>query len=106
MPQMIAHYDANGYNYARHMFNVAGTLTPDSISHAIMLELSTVDNAPIYYTLDGSEPTEASMLYEQPVKLDKTSTVKAVTIRKSGRSNVCRQCIVQSRHNPPREARQ
>ncbi len=54
MPQMIAHYDANGYNYARHMFNVAGTLTPDSISHAIMLELSTVDNAPIYYTLDGS----------------------------------------------------
>ncbi len=88
MPQMIAHYDANGYNYARHMFNVAGTLTPDSVSHAIMLELSTVDNAPIYYTLDGSEPTEASMLYEQPVKLDKTSTVKAVTIRKSGRSNV------------------
>lgn len=88
MPQMIAQYDANGYNYARHMFNVAGTLTPDSVSHAIMLELSTVDNAPIYYTLDGTEPTEASTRYEQPVKLDKTSVIKAVTIRSNGPSAV------------------
>ncbi len=56
MPQMFNHYDANGYNYATHMFSVAGKLTTDMENHAVTLELSTVDDAPIHYTTDGTEP--------------------------------------------------
>ncbi len=88
VPQMINHYKANGYNYARHMFNVAGSLTPDTENHAITLELSTVDNAPIYYTLDGTEPSEASPLYDAPVQLNATTLIKAVAIRLEGKSDM------------------
>ncbi len=88
VPQLINHYKANGYNYARHMFNVTGTLTPDTINHAITLDLMTVDSAPIYYTLDGTEPTEASLLFDKPVQLNGSTTIKAVAIRPSGRSDV------------------
>ncbi|MEP6947016.1 MAG: GH92 family glycosyl hydrolase, partial [Acidobacteriota bacterium] len=41
-------------------------------------------NSKIYFTLDGSEPTERSMLYIQPVKIDKTTTVKALAINERG----------------------
>lgn len=88
VPQMINHYEANGYNYARHIFDVAGTLTPDSEANAITLELATVDDAPIYYTLDGTEPTEASPIYDSPVALHDNTVVKAVAIRPAGASKV------------------
>lgn len=86
VPQMINHYDANGYNYATHMFNVSGSLKPDMEKHAIVLDLSTVDEAPIYYTLDGTEPTEASPLFSEPVELTESTLIKAVAIRPSGKS--------------------
>lgn len=35
------------------------------------------EGAVIRYTLDGSEPTETSSLYEQPFELDKTTQIKA-----------------------------
>ena len=34
------------------------------------------NNSKIYYTLDGTEPTEESMLYSNPITLIKTSTLK------------------------------
>ncbi len=40
------------------------------------------DNADIYYTLDGSTPNPTSIHYENPIKLDKSSTVKAVAYKK------------------------
>lgn len=39
--------------------------------------------AEIRYTLDGSEPTEASLLYTGPLTLDKTTTVKARAYKKN-----------------------
>lgn len=37
-------------------------------------------NFTIYYTLDGSEPTESSAVYEAPFVLTETATVKAVCV--------------------------
>lgn len=39
--------------------------------------------ASIYYTLDGTEPTMASILYKDPFVLDKTTTVKAIAVYKT-----------------------
>lgn len=43
------------------------------------------EGAVIRYTLDGSEPTETSSLYEQPFELDKTTQIKAKGFKDSFR---------------------
>ncbi|MCM1170046.1 MAG: chitobiase/beta-hexosaminidase C-terminal domain-containing protein [Bacteroides sp.] len=40
------------------------------------------DGAQIYYTLDGSEPSDSSLLYESPIVLTTSSTIKAIAIKK------------------------
>ena len=36
------------------------------------------ENASIYYTLDGSEPTDQSILYEKPVQISQKKQIKAI----------------------------
>ncbi|MCM1348664.1 MAG: glycoside hydrolase family 20 protein [Firmicutes bacterium] len=86
LPQLIDQYKNLGYNYAKHVFDVQGRLDSDPANHAIIATFSTVDDAPIYYTLDGSVPTEASIRYTNPVKINETAKIRAVVIRPDGRS--------------------
>ena len=86
LPQLIEQYKNEGYNYAKHVFDVHGELKSDPERHAIIATLSTIGDAPIYYTLDGSEPGENSQVYSSPVVLDRTSKIRAVVIRPDGRS--------------------
>lgn len=37
-------------------------------------------NATIYYTMDGSTPTEASTVYSAPIRIDKNVTIRAVSL--------------------------
>ncbi len=88
LPALISHYDRLGYNYAKHIFDIQGGLESDFENHVIKTNLSTIDGAPIYYTLDGTEPDENSTPYTGSVVLDKTAKIKAVAIRPSGKSRV------------------
>lgn len=46
-----------------------------------VVELRQRDNFPIFFTLDGSIPTQNSPLYRQPIKItDDNTTLKAITI--------------------------
>lgn len=42
------------------------------------------EGAKVYYTFDGSDPTEKSLRYTGPVTIDANTTVKAVAIEKNG----------------------
>ncbi|AOY75526.1 CotH kinase family protein [Clostridium formicaceticum] len=53
-------------------------LNPPVFSHVggfykenLILELDVEDEGMIYYTLDGSEPTEESFIYKEPIKIDR-----------------------------------
>lgn len=46
--------------------------------------LSATSNCSTYYTLDGSAPTEKSILYQKPIELTSTTTVKVIAINSAG----------------------
>lgn len=74
-------YTKLGYNFATHIFNIEGKIEVDSNNKQLKLALSTFDNAPIYYTLDGTEPTKNSTIYNGIIQIDKDVDIKAVAIR-------------------------
>ena len=80
--RMLSFYDARGYNYSKTMFDIGDSSAENAEQNAMVLTLSTVDNAPIYYTLDGSNPIETSLPYTTPIQIDKSSEVKAIAFRK------------------------
>lgn len=87
LPRLLKLYDKLGYNYARHIFDVQATLTSNTDKNALDVEFSTIDNAPVYYTLDGSEPTETSTRYEGRFSIQEDATLKAVAIREGGENS-------------------
>lgn len=88
LAQLIAHYDVNGYRYATHLYNISGKMVPVPEKKAVELSLFTIDDAPIYYTTDGSVPDEKSTPYTAPLMLDSTCTVRAIAVRPGGNSKV------------------
>lgn len=84
LPQLLAFYDKLGYKYATHVFDVQAKLTPNFDTNALDVEFSTIDDSPIYYTLDGSEPTASSTKYEGKFSVKEDSELKAIAIRESG----------------------
>ena len=81
LPQLIQVYKQQHYNYAKHVLGVSALYLPDFNEGVMKVVLSTVDNAPIYYTLDGTEPTVNSQLYSDTLKINSTVALKAVAIR-------------------------
>lgn len=84
LPQMFNHYKANGLKYSLRAFDVTGNAEADTDHRAVRYELATGDGAPVYYTLDGSEPSTESALYTEPLMLTATATVRAKAIRDNG----------------------
>ena len=68
-------YETMGYNYATHVFDAKGEV---SVNNGVVeVSLEAQGDAPIRYTLDGSEPDGKSALYEGPVAIEGTCTFKA-----------------------------
>lgn len=81
LPHMLQIYDRMGLNYATTVFGVTGLTEKNAETGAEEIVLSTIDQTPIHYTLDGSEPTAESPVYTDPIAIDKEYTVKAAVFR-------------------------
>ena len=87
-------YKVDSINYSKAMFDIKATYTAQTAESGepgqghVVVEMSTIDNAPIYYTLDGTDPTTASTAYTAPVNIDQTAEFRAVAIRPDGQSKV------------------
>ena len=74
-------YEEHGFNYATHIFRTSGFVSLDKKKGAVMMNFETQGNAPIRYTVDGSEPTEESPLYEGPVEVKGNCVIKGKAFR-------------------------
>lgn len=88
LPRLINWYEASGYNYAKHVFEVQQEFTPNPTDGTVDITMSTIDDAPIHYTLDGTEPTAASPIYSEVLKIKENAIVSAKAIRANGESQV------------------
>ena len=84
---------ADNYNFFIDMFATVGggtltcatpTFTPDAGTYfeeqTVAIACTTAD-ATIYYTLDGSEPDENSEVYETPITVAESLTIKAIAMK-------------------------
>ncbi|MCM1067779.1 MAG: glycoside hydrolase family 20 protein [Muribaculaceae bacterium] len=81
LPRMLDIYTKHGWPYAKHVFDVHGSLTPDSRNRSLKVALSTYDNAPVRYTLDGSEPSLDSPLFTDTLTFDTPVRLRAAAER-------------------------
>ena len=86
-------YDRLGYNYAKHLYNVAIHVDSDNKWREILIHMTTAGNAEIRYTLDGTEPTANSTLYTGAIVLQKSAKIRASAFRNGKRSSVTSQDI-------------
>ena len=88
LPQLTDLYNVKGYNYATHAYDITARLVPNTDEEALEVTFKTIDNCPIYFTLDGSEPTAESPQYQGTFKVYKSCVIKAKGIRSTGETRV------------------
>ncbi len=79
--RMAEIYQAMGYNYATHIYGVTGQFEVNPSKGSLEMTLTTQGDAPIYYTLDGTDPTANSERYTHPVSITQSTTFKATALR-------------------------
>ena len=84
LPSLLRCYEQLGYGYARHFFTVSATYTSVPDDKCLVVSLESLPDTKTYYTLDGSQPTKGAFLYENPLRIDKSCILKAVSYLSSG----------------------
>lgn len=88
LPHIVDIYERMGYNYSPVVFGVNCRVRSLPEKKCVEVTLSTLGDAPIHYTLDGSEPTAESPRYAAPIEIRKGCTLKAAALRDGVRSRV------------------
>jgi len=71
-------YDFYKWNYATHIFDINVKIEPNVKDGFLEVTMSKMIDGEILYTLDGSEPYLNGIKYSNPLKINKSSELKAV----------------------------
>ena len=93
VPKIIDLYKLNQYNYAKHLYDISADFTSNPTDGTLDVSLSTMDSAPIYYTLDGTTPSEKSPVYSGTLKIKENAKLQAIIFRGSESSRLLSQNI-------------
>jgi len=78
LPQMMERFDAMGLAYSKGSYSVEMTAKYNKELNSITLTMNSEQPTPeIRYTTDGTDPGPVSTVYEAPLPLDSTATVRA-----------------------------
>jgi hexosaminidase len=88
LSDLLPVYDKLKYNYAKSILEVSPEIHINTENSSLILKLKTTSKDPIYYTLDGQEPTINSLKYQKEIMINKSETVKAVVIGPNQKSKV------------------
>lgn len=74
--------DKLNVNYAKAIYKVEYKVSPSLKTNALKLELNANQSlGNIYYTTDGNLPTMNSLLYKEPIELNKELTIKSALFK-------------------------
>ena len=74
--------DKLNINYAKALYKVEHTVSPSTKTKHIALELNANKSlGEIRYTIDGTAPTAASLLYQSPIELEKDITITSALFK-------------------------
>ena len=88
VPHLVAVYDCYGWNCATHVYDVNVDMKADTGKHVLNVQLSTMADDPIYYTLDGQDPTEKSLKYTKPFTIDQSVVLKTMAVHPDRTSKI------------------
>lgn len=83
LPHQLELYTAKGYHYKQDIAEVVIDVKAAAQSGKASISMRTFDDAPIYYTLDSTEPTASSLLYTGAFETENGAVIKAAAIREA-----------------------
>jgi hexosaminidase len=83
LSEYLPQLDRLKVNYANHFFEVITKINPKPNGEkGMLISLSSLaPESKIYYSLDGKDPNDSSLLYDKPIALDASGTLKAICYR-------------------------
>ncbi len=97
IPRMIDLYNLYQYNYARHLYDITADFSSNPADGCLDVTLSTLDNAAIHYTLDGTTPTENSPVCSGALKINQNANLQAIIFRNQQASRLLSETIAFSK---------
>lgn len=82
MADFSKRYEIMGINFARSAWKTTAKATCDTLKKQLAVILtSELPGTVIHFTTDGSQVTEKSPVYENPILLDKTTSISAAVVK-------------------------
>ena len=79
LPNMLSYYQKMDLNIAPHVFGVYSEVEKNK-DNTLNVSLISLGDAPIFYTIDGTDPTETSTRYQSPITIPNSTELKAIAI--------------------------